>query len=90
MTSRFRIFTPNKIFGIIISRKMRTARHVASIGKRNAYMFLLGKPEGRRLFGRPTRGLDANIKTGPEDIGWEDLRRIDLAQKSDMLRAVSA
>jgi hypothetical protein len=38
---------------IIKSRRMRWAGHVARVGeKRNAYMNLVGEPEGRRLLVR--------------------------------------
>jgi hypothetical protein len=38
----------------IIKSRMRWAVHVAQMGeKRNAYRLLVGKPEGKRLLGRP-------------------------------------
>jgi hypothetical protein len=49
---------------MIKSRRMRWAGHVAPMGaKRNAYRILVGKPEGKRLLGRPRRWVD-NIKMG--------------------------
>jgi uncharacterized protein YbdZ (MbtH family) len=40
--------------GMIKSRKMRWAGHVARMGeKQNAYRLLIGKPEGKRPLGRP-------------------------------------
>jgi hypothetical protein len=48
---------------------MRWAGHVAQMWKkRNAYRMLVGKPEGKKLLGRPTRRLVDNIKM--------DLRKI--------------
>jgi hypothetical protein len=42
---------------------MRWAGHVARIGeKRNVYMLLVGKPEGKRQLGRPRRRWIDNIK----------------------------
>jgi hypothetical protein len=39
---------------MIKSRRMRLAGHVELIGeKRNAYIILMGKPEGKRPLGRP-------------------------------------
>jgi hypothetical protein len=36
------------------SRRMRGAGHVARMGEnRNIYRILVGKPEGKRLLGRP-------------------------------------
>jgi hypothetical protein len=42
---------------------MRWAGHVALIGeKRNAYRIFMGKPEGKRPLGRPSRRWKDNIK----------------------------
>jgi hypothetical protein len=42
---------------------MTWAGHVARIGaKRNAYRFLVGKPEGKRPLGRPRSRWEDNIK----------------------------
>jgi hypothetical protein len=55
---------------IIKSRRMRWAEHVARMGeKRNLYMLLVGKPEGRRPLGRPRRGWMDNIKMDLLEIG---------------------
>jgi hypothetical protein len=49
---------------------MGWARHVARMGeKRNAYMILRGKPEGRRPLGRPRRRWVDNIKIDLREIG---------------------
>jgi hypothetical protein len=54
--------SPN-IITIIKSRKMRWAGHVARMGEtRNAYGISVGKPEGKRPLGRPTRRWVDNIK----------------------------
>jgi hypothetical protein len=42
------LYSSSSIFRIIKSRRMRWAGHVARIGKRTAYMLLLGKPEGEK------------------------------------------
>jgi hypothetical protein len=42
-----------KIVRVIKLRKMGWARHVARMGRGEANNFLVGKPEGRRLLGRP-------------------------------------
>jgi hypothetical protein len=50
--------------GIIrmINSRMGWAGHVARIGeKRNAYMILVGKPEGKRPLGRLRRRWEDNI-----------------------------
>jgi hypothetical protein len=44
------------VFRIIELRRMRLAGHVAQMGeKRNVCRLLVGKPEGKRLLGRPRR-----------------------------------
>jgi hypothetical protein len=51
-----------KNFRVIKSRKMRWARHVAHMGRGKAYTgFWFGKPEGRRLLGRPRCRWEDNI-----------------------------
>jgi hypothetical protein len=43
------LYSSLSIIRIIKSRRMRWVGHVARMGKkRNAYMLLLGKPEGKR------------------------------------------
>jgi hypothetical protein len=41
--------------------------------KRNAYMILLGKSEGKRPPGRPRHRLVDNIKMELREIGWDGL-----------------
>jgi hypothetical protein len=51
------------IIRIIKSRRTRWVGHVARMGdKRNAYMLLVGKPEGKRPLGRPRRRWVDNIR----------------------------
>jgi PAS domain-containing protein len=48
------LFSLPSIIRMIKSKRMRWAGHVARMGeKRNAYRFLVGKPEGKRPLGRP-------------------------------------
>jgi hypothetical protein len=42
--------------------RIRWADHVARMRKKTAYGVFLGKPEEKRLLGRPRRGLEHNIK----------------------------
>jgi hypothetical protein len=74
---------------MIKSRRMRWTGHVARMGeKRNAYKILVGKPEGKRLLGRPTRrGVD-NIKMDLREIRWDGMDWINLAQDRDQWRAL--
>jgi hypothetical protein len=46
-----------------IIRRMRWAGHVTRMGeKRNPYVIFVGKPEGKRLLGRPRHKWLDNIK----------------------------
>jgi hypothetical protein len=38
--------------------------------QRNSYMFLVGKPEGKRLLGRPRLRCGDNIKIDLRELGW--------------------
>jgi hypothetical protein len=58
---------PN-IIRIIKSRRKRYAGHVASIGEKNTYRILVGKPEGKRLIARP-RWCEDNIKMDLRETG---------------------
>jgi hypothetical protein len=55
---------------------------------RNVYRVLVGKPEGRRPLGRPRRRWDDGIRMDLEEIGWEGVEWIHLAQDRDRWRAV--
>jgi hypothetical protein len=46
---------PSKIR--IIKSRMRWMGNVTRMGEKNAYKLLVGKPEGKRLLGRPRRRL---------------------------------
>jgi hypothetical protein len=46
--------------------------------RRNAYMILVGNPEGKSPLGRPRRGLVDNIKMNLREIGWDCMVRIGL------------
>ena len=53
--------------------KLRTIRwtgHVARIGdSRDVYSVLVGKPEGKRPFGRPRHRWEDNIKMDFQEVG---------------------
>jgi len=62
--------SPN-IIRLIKSRRMRGVGHVAGMGvMRNAYIILVGKPEGKSLLGRPTHRWEDNIRMDPREIVW--------------------
>jgi hypothetical protein len=51
-----KLYTSLNIIVMIKSRRMRRARHVEQIEKRNTYKILIGEPEGKRPLGRPRCG----------------------------------
>jgi hypothetical protein len=40
------------------------------VKRKGAYRALVGKPEGRRPLGRPTRRWEDNIKMDLREVGW--------------------
>jgi hypothetical protein len=68
---------------------MKCAVHVARLGeKRNACRILVGKPEEKRLLGRPRRRWVNNIKTDLKEIRWGSMDWIDVVQHGDQWRAL--
>jgi len=54
---------------VVKSTRIRLAWHVACMGeRRNAYRILVGKPEGKRLLGRPKRRWEDNIKLDLQEV----------------------
>jgi hypothetical protein len=83
------LYSSPSIFRMIKSRRMRWAGDVARMEeKRNAYRIFLGKPEGKRPLGRPTRRWVDNVKMDLREIGWNGIDWIDLAQDKDRWRAL--
>jgi hypothetical protein len=71
------------------SRRMRWAGHVARMGeKRNVYRLFVGKPEGKRLLGRPIRRWIDNIKIDLLEIGLNVVNWIGLTQDRYRWRAL--
>jgi hypothetical protein len=64
------LYSSPNIVRVIKSRRMRWARHVARMGEgRGVYRVLVGRPEGKRLLGRPRRWWEDNIKMDLREIG---------------------
>jgi hypothetical protein len=55
---------------------------------RNAYNILVGKPEGKRILGRPRRIREDNIKMYLRERGWEGVDCMNLAQDRNQWRAL--
>jgi hypothetical protein len=51
--------------------------------RRVSYRVLVGRPEGRKLLGRPRRRWDNNIKMDLQEVGWGGVDWIDMAQDRD-------
>jgi len=50
---------------------MSCAGHLVGMRERTAvYRVLVGKPEGRRPFGRLSHRLEDNIKIDSQEVGW--------------------
>jgi hypothetical protein len=56
--------------------------------KRNAYRLLVGKPEEKRLLGRPRRRWVDNIRMDLREVGWGDVDWIGLAKDRNIWRAL--
>jgi hypothetical protein len=83
------LYSSPSIVRAIEARRMRWAGHVARMGEvRGAYNILVGGPEGRRPLGRPKHGWEDNIKMDLGEIGFGDLKWINLAQDRDRWRAL--
>jgi len=50
---------------------------------------LLGKPEGKRGPERPRHGWEDNIKMDYQELGWEGMNWIDLAEGRDRWQALA-
>jgi hypothetical protein len=76
------LYSSPDIIRQIKSRRMRWTGHVARMGEgRKVYMFLVGKPEGKRPLVRPRRRWEDGVKMDLREIGWGVW--IHLAQERD-------
>ena len=53
-----------------------------------AYRVLVGKPEGKRPGGRPSRRWEENIKMDLQEVGCGDMDWIELAQDKNRWRTL--
>jgi len=67
---------------------MRWAGQVARVEERKSvYRVLMGKPEGKRPFGRPRSRWEDNIKMDLQEVGWGTVAWIEVAKDMDRWRA---
>ena len=60
-------FSPNTVR--VIKSKIRWVEHLSHMGeKRGVYRVLVGKPEGKRPYGRPRRRWEDNIKMELQEV----------------------
>ena len=70
------------------SRRLRWAGLAARIKQiRNTYRVLVGKPEGKKPFGRPRRRWEDNIKMDLREVGCDHRDWITLAEDRGPWRA---
>jgi hypothetical protein len=57
--------------------------------KRASYGFVVGKPKGRRPLGRSRHRWEDNIKMDLQEVGWQGMDWMDLAQDRDRWQALT-
>jgi hypothetical protein len=57
--------------------------------RRDVYRVFVGKPEGKRPLGRPSRKWENNIKMDFEEVGCGSMGWIELAEDRDRWRALA-
>jgi len=83
------LYCSTNIVRVIKSRRMRWVGHVARMGeRRGVYRVLVGKPEGKRVLGRPRHRWEDNIKMDLPEVGCGNMDWIKLAQDKDRWRAL--
>jgi hypothetical protein len=63
------LYSSPNIIRLIISRRVKWAGYVSHVGEeRKVYRILVGKPEGKRLLGRPRCRWEDGIRTDLREI----------------------
>jgi hypothetical protein len=55
--------------------------------RKKVYKDLVGKPQGKRPLGRSRRRWEDGIRVEVTEIGWEDVKCVQLVQDMDQWRA---
>jgi hypothetical protein len=75
------LYSSLNIIRVIKSRRLRWAGHVTHMGEgRGVYSILVGRPDGKRLLGRPRHRWEDNIKLDLREMGINEANWIWLAQ----------
>jgi len=83
------LYSSLNILRVIKWRRIRWTGHVARVEKgRGVYRVLVGKPQGKRLLGRPRRRWEDNIKKDFQEVGCGVMDWIELAHDRDRWRAL--
>jgi hypothetical protein len=83
------LYSSPNIVRVIKSRRMRWAGNVARMEEgRVVHKVLVGKPEGNRPLGRPSRRWEDNIKMDIEEVGRGCVDWMELSQNRDRWRAL--
>jgi hypothetical protein len=83
------LYSSPNIVRVIKSRIMRWAGHVARMGgERGVYRVLVGKPQGKRLVGRPRRRWVDIIRMDLQEVGCGHVDWIGLAHDRDRWRTL--
>jgi len=56
--------------------------------RRGSYGILVGKPDGKRVLGRPQHRLEDNIRMELQEVGWGGMDWIGVAWDRDRWRAL--
>jgi hypothetical protein len=74
---------------ILLDRRMRWSGHVARVEEESKfYKVLMGKPEGKRPFGRARHRWEDGIRMDLTETDWGSLEWIELNQNRCRWRAV--
>jgi hypothetical protein len=74
-------YSSTNIVGVIKSRRLRLAGHVARMGERRGVnRVLVGRPERKRPLGRSRRRWEDNVKMDLKDVWIDGANWIRLAQ----------
>jgi hypothetical protein len=84
LNDRNDLYSQPNIIQVIKSRRMRWAGYVARLRVRiSVYRVLVGKPEGKRVFGRTRRRWEDNIKMDLQEVGCLGMNWTELVHDRD-------